>query len=67
MTWDVDGDHANRKPMKLHLKKGALHKEMGISKGEKIPVEALEKEKAKGGLAAKRANFALNARKWKHK
>jgi len=56
-----------RKPMHLDLEKGALRKEMGIKQGEKIPVQALEKEKAKGGLAAKRAQFALNARKWHHK
>jgi hypothetical protein len=57
---------SNMKPMNLHLKKGALHKEMGIASGKKIPVSRLQKEKSKGGLAAKRANFALNARKWNH-
>ena len=53
--------------LKLHLKKGALHREMGIKQGKKIPVAKLEAEKAKGGLAAKRAQFAINARKWSHK
>jgi hypothetical protein len=57
---------AYKHKMNLHLKKGALHREMGLKQGKKIGVGALQKEKAKGGLAAKRANFALNARKWKH-
>jgi hypothetical protein len=61
-------EHKKKYKGKLHLKlkKGALHKEMGIKAGKKIPVSALKKEKAKGGLAAKRANFALVARTWKH-
>lgn len=28
---------------KMHMKKGALHKEMGIKEGEKIPEAKLEK------------------------
>lgn len=64
---DMVGDMIKKRPkMHLKLKKGALHKEMGVKAGEKIPVEALEEEKKKGGLAAKRAQFALNARKWSH-
>jgi hypothetical protein len=53
--------------MKLKLKKGALHKEMGVPQGQKIPAAGLQKEKAKGGLAAKRAQFAINAKKWNPK
>ncbi len=52
--------------LNLHLKEGALHEEMGISKNKKIPLKKLTKEKAKGGLAAKRAQFAINAKKWNH-
>ena len=52
--------------LNLHLKKGALHKDLGISQDKSIPVKKLQKAKAKGGLEAKRAQFAINARKWNH-
>lgn len=42
---------------------GALRKSTGAKKGKKIPVSKLQAMKAKGGLAAKRAQFALNVRK----
>ena len=51
-----------------HLKKGALHKQMGVPKGEKIPVSDLKsEEKDAGPKEKKRIQFALNARKWHHK
>lgn len=57
------------KPMALHLKlkKGALHRDLGIKKGKKIPL-ARERAAAhsKNPKLRKRAQFALNARKWKH-
>jgi hypothetical protein len=53
-------------PMKLHLKKGHLHKDVGKAPGEKITMADIAKEKAKGGVFAKRAQFARNARKWRH-
>lgn len=44
---------------KAHLKKGALHKELGAPKGKKIPEAKLEKaEKSKSPLLAKRAKLA---------
>ena len=51
--------------------RGLLRKSMGVKKGEKIPVAALMKKKARdkasGNTAAlKRDVFALNARKWSH-
>lgn len=47
---------------------GALHRELGIAKGKKIPVKRLESVKKTGdALEKKRATFALNARKWNHK
>lgn len=49
------------------LKKGALHKDLHIAMGHGIPLSKLKKAKAKGGLEAKRAQFAINARKWNHK
>jgi len=55
-----------RAPMKLHLKKNQLHKDVGKAPGAKLSAADLAKEKAKGGVYAKRAQFAENARKWKH-
>jgi hypothetical protein len=54
--------------MDLHLKKGALHKQMGVAQDKKIPAKKLESAaKGKGGeLERKRAQFAINAKKWHH-
>jgi hypothetical protein len=52
--------------MKLHLKKGALHAELGVPQGQPIPAS---KEKIKPGdstLTKKRKQFAINAKKWNH-
>ena len=47
----------------MHMKKGALHKEMGIPEGKKIPEKKLEKaEKSKSPLLAKRAKLAKTLR-----
>ena len=55
-----------RKPMKLKLKKGALRKQTGTKKGKKIPVSTLRRlKRSKNPTTRKRANFALNARKWR--
>ena len=54
------------KPMKLHLKKGALHAELGVPQGQPIPAS---KEKIKPGdstLTKERKQFAINAKKWNH-
>lgn len=37
---------------------GALHKEMGIPQGKKIPAKKLEKAAKKGGKLGKRARLA---------
>lgn len=52
--------------MKIEIKRpGAMRKKTGTPKGEKIPVEKLEKEKKSSNpLTRKQANFALNAKKW---
>jgi hypothetical protein len=55
-----------RAPMKLHLKKNRLHKDVGKAPGAKITGADIAKEKSKGGVYAKRAQFAENARKWNH-
>ena len=47
--------------------KGALHKMLGIADGQKIPVRDLEKAAhSTDPVERKRANFALNARKFNH-
>lgn len=57
-----------RKPLNLHLKKGALHKELGVKQGNKIPQDKLKAALHSGSpLERKRANFAVNASKWNHK
>jgi hypothetical protein len=40
-------------------KPGALHAELGVKKGDKIPVKTLRRASKKGGKLAQRANFAL--------
>jgi hypothetical protein len=52
--------------MKLHLKKNQLHKDVGKVPGAKITEADIAREKAKGGVYAKRAQFAENAKKWNH-
>lgn len=55
-----------RAPMKLHLKKNQMHKDVGKAPGDTITKSDIAKEKSKGGVFAKRAQFAENAKKWKH-
>jgi hypothetical protein len=42
----------------MHMKKGALHKEMGVPAGEKIPEKKLAAAAKKGGKEGKRARLA---------
>lgn len=55
----------------IHIKKsnrGKLRKSTGTKKGKKIPVSKLRKmKKSKNPKTRKRATFALNARRFKHK
>jgi hypothetical protein len=44
-------------------KPGALRKEMGVKKGEKIPVKALATAAKKSGVTGKRARLAQTLRK----
>ena len=55
-----------RAPMKVHLKKDQLHKDVGKAPGAKITEADIAKEKSRGGVFAKRAQFAENARGWNH-
>lgn len=54
---------------RIYIKKanrGKLRKAAGVKKGQKIPVSKLRKMKnSSNPKTRKRANFALNARKWK--
>jgi oligoendopeptidase F len=55
-----------RKPIRIKkANRGKLRKSTGTKKGQKIPVKTLQKlKKSKNPTTRKRANFALNARKW---
>jgi hypothetical protein len=55
-----------RAPMKLDLKKNQLHKDIGKASGAKITEADIAREKSKGGVFAKRAQFAESAKKWNH-
>lgn len=44
-------------------KPGALHKELGVPMGKKIPAKKLSAAKDKGGLLGKRANLAATLSK----
>jgi len=49
---------------KMHMKKGALHEELGVKKGEKIPEKKLEKAThSKNPTERKRANLAKTLKK----
>lgn len=46
---------------------GLLHKELGVKPGKKLSLKQEEKAAhSKNPAERKRANFALNARKWSH-
>lgn len=46
-----------------HIKKGAMHRDLGKPEGAPITQSDIAKEKAKGGKFAKRANFARMAKR----
>lgn len=48
---------------KMHMKKGALHKELGVPEGKKIPEKKLDAAAKKGGVEGKRANLAKTLKK----
>jgi len=57
---------SDKKPLKLHLKEGALHKQLGVSKDKKIPAEDLEVHKGDDVTTVRRKTFAKNAKGWHH-
>ena len=48
---------------KAHIKKGALHKQMGVPAGEKIPQKKLAAAASKGGTLGRRARLAMTLKK----
>lgn len=42
----------------MHMKEGALHKEMGVPSGEKIPESKLKKAESADGKLGRRARLA---------
>jgi len=53
---------------KMHMKKGALHKELGVPEGKKIPAKKLKKaEHSKNPLEKKRAVLAETFSKMRKK
>lgn len=47
------------------MKKGALHKDLGVPEGEKIPADKLAKAAKKKGKVGQRARLALTFRRMK--
>jgi hypothetical protein len=50
----------------MHLKKGALHRQMGIPEGQKIPAAKLAKAAQAGGRLGKRARVAETLKGLRH-
>ena len=51
----------------MHMKKGALHKELGVPQGKKIPASKLKKaEHSKNPTERKRAHLAETLKKLHH-
>lgn len=47
----------------MGMKKGALHKEMGVAMGKKIPAKKLAAAAKRGGKLGKRARLAKTLKK----
>lgn len=52
---------------KMHLKKGALHRQLGVPAGQKIPAKTLAVAAKRGGLEGKRAKLAETFRHMRKK
>lgn len=58
---------ATKKPdgkLVINVKKGALHKELGVSPDENIPAKKLDIKSSDTPLEQKRKQFAQNAKSW---
>lgn len=66
----LEKQSSEHKPSPVGIKpshKGKLHKALGIPEGQKIPLAKLHEAKNSKDPHMKRmANYAINARKWKH-
>ena len=51
----------------MHMKKGALHSELGVAQGNKIPAKKLAGAAKKSGKEGKRARLAETLKSFKHK
>ncbi len=51
----------------MHMKKGALHAQLGVPQGQKIPASKLEAAADKGGVLGKRARLAQTLKGFHHK
>ncbi len=51
----------------MHMKKGALHKELDVPEGKKIPAKKLDAAAKKPGVEGKRARLAETFKKMKKK
>jgi len=60
-------DEAKKWIAAMHMKKGALHKQMGVPEGKKIPAGKLAAAAEKGGKEGKRARLAQTLKKFHHK
>lgn len=49
-----------------HIKKGALHKQLGVPEGQKIPESKLKAAEEKGGKLGKRAHLAETLKHMNH-
>lgn len=54
---------ANKWIQKSGMKKGALHKELGVPMSEKIPANKLNKASHEGGKLGRRARLAKTLKK----
>lgn len=56
-----------RRKMKLNLKKGALHRQLGVPEGKPIPKGKLRRAAHSSNmLLARRARFAQTMMGWRH-
>ena len=51
---------------KMHLKKGALHRDLGVPSGNKIPAVMLEAAAQRSGTVGRRARLAQTFKRMKH-
>ena len=51
---------------KMHMKKGALHEDLGVAKGKKISEKKLKSAEKKGGKVGKRAHLAETLKSFHH-